>query len=89
MMEAINFILGAMLIVVMFFFAYMSSHLVSEKKAGKTIPLPWEKNYAEQNINSPRSQTYGAKRKKQNANAVAEAGVSDKSKVKYSDGDNT
>jgi hypothetical protein len=27
----------------MAFFAYMSSHLVSEKKAGKTIPLPWEK----------------------------------------------
>ena len=27
----------------MAFFAYMSSHLVSEKKAGHTIPLPWEK----------------------------------------------
>lgn len=25
------------------FFAYMSSHLVSEKKAGHRIPLPWEK----------------------------------------------
>ena len=24
------------------FFAYMSSHLVAEKKAGHTIPLPWE-----------------------------------------------
>lgn len=89
MIEVINFILGAVLIVVMFFFAYMSSHLVSEKKAGKTIPLPWEKNYEEQDINSPRSQTNGAKRKKQNANAVAEAGVFDKSKVAYRDGDNT
>jgi len=44
MMEVINFILGAVLIVVMFFFAYMSSHLVSEKKAGKTIPLFWEED---------------------------------------------
>jgi len=43
MIEVINFILGAVLIVVMLFFAYMSSHLVSEKKAGHTIPLPWEK----------------------------------------------
>jgi Tfp pilus assembly protein PilO len=23
-------------------FAYMSSHLVSEKKAGRQLPLPWE-----------------------------------------------
>ena len=29
------------------FFAYMTSHLVSEKKAGKTIPLPWERNSEE------------------------------------------
>jgi hypothetical protein len=33
---------GAVLIVG-FFFTYMSSHMVSEKKAGHTIPLPWEK----------------------------------------------
>ena len=25
-------------------FAYMSSHIVAEKKKGETIPLPWEKN---------------------------------------------
>ena len=89
MMEVINFILGAVLIVVMFFFAYMSSHLVSEKKAGKTIPLPWEKNYEEQDINSNRSQTNGEKRKKQNANAVAKRVVFEKHEVEYTDGDNT
>ena len=33
MIELINFIVGVVLVVVMFFFAYMSSHLVSEKKA--------------------------------------------------------
>ena len=82
MIEVINFILGAVLIVVMLFFAYMSSHLVSEKKAGKTIPLPWEKNYEEQDINSPRSQTNGASRTKQNANASAERLVPGKNKVK-------
>lgn len=41
-MEVINFILGIVLSIAAFFFAYMSSHLVSEKKAGHTIPLPWE-----------------------------------------------
>jgi len=43
MIEVINFILGVVLLIGAFFFAYMSSHLVSEKKAGRTIPLPWEK----------------------------------------------
>jgi hypothetical protein len=33
----------SLILTAMAFFAYMSSHLVSEKKAGKTIPLPWEK----------------------------------------------
>ena len=89
MIEVLNFIIGVVLIVVMFFFAYMSSHLVSEKKAGKTIPLPWEKNYEEQDIKGSRSQTDGAKRKKQNANASTEGLVFDKNKVKYRDGDNT
>ena len=42
-MEMINFLLGIVLTIAAFFFAYMSSHLVSEKKAGHTIPLPWEK----------------------------------------------
>tara|TARA_B100001939_G_C16932233_1_gene614401 strand:- start:2114 stop:2287 length:174 start_codon:yes stop_codon:yes gene_type:complete len=43
------------------FFAYMSSHLVSEKKAGKQLPFPWEKSEK----------------------------IFDKSKIKYTDGDNT
>jgi len=43
MIEVLNFIIGVVLVIAGFFFAYMSSHLVSEKKAGKTIPLPWEK----------------------------------------------
>ena len=43
MIEVINFILGIVLLLGAFFFAYMSSHLVSEKKAGHSIPLPWEK----------------------------------------------
>ncbi len=46
-MEMINFLLGIVLTIAAFFFAYMSSHLVSEKKAGKTIPLPWEKKSKE------------------------------------------
>lgn len=29
----------------MTFFVYMSSHMISERKTGKTIPLPWEKGY--------------------------------------------
>lgn len=45
MIEVINFILGVVLLIGAFFFAYMSSHLVSEKKAGHTIPLPWEKKH--------------------------------------------
>ena len=89
MMEVINFILGVVLIVVMFFFAYMSSHLVSEKKAGHTIPLPWEKRNAIQTDDSNGSQINDAKRTKQNANASAKTGVFDKNQVKYRDGDNT
>ena len=32
-------------------FAYMSSHIIAERKAGKHIPLPWEKKRL--NNNSP------------------------------------
>lgn len=88
-MAIIEFIFSAIVIIVMAFFAYMSSHLVSEKKAGHTIPLPWEKGNAKQTDDSKRSQTNVAKCKKQNANATAEAGVFDKSCVAYRDGDNT
>ena len=38
-----NTIVGILLIIGTAYFAYMSSHLVSEKKKGKRIPLPWEK----------------------------------------------
>ena len=39
-----NEIFGILLLIFTAWFAYMSSHMVSEKKAGKYIPLPWEKN---------------------------------------------
>lgn len=42
MVSLFEFILGSIVCIVAFFFAYMSSHLVSEKKAGHRIPLPWE-----------------------------------------------
>ena len=32
-------VLGLILLIVMALFAYMSSHLVSERKAGKQLPL--------------------------------------------------
>lgn len=38
-----NEIVGILLVIGAAFFAYMSSHLVSEQKKGKRIPLPWEK----------------------------------------------
>ena len=85
----LEFIFNLGLIVVMAFFAYMSSHLVSEKKAGKTIPLPWEKKHEKQTVDSVGSQTNGTKRKRKNANASAKGIVFNKSKVKYFDGDNT
>ena len=44
MVSLFEFILGSIVCIVAFFFAYMSSHLVSEKKAGHRIPLPWESN---------------------------------------------
>tara|TARA_B100000575_G_C22558428_1_gene355421 strand:- start:65 stop:199 length:135 start_codon:yes stop_codon:yes gene_type:complete len=43
-MEVLNILVGLIFTVGAFFFMYMSSHINSERKAGKTIPLPWEKN---------------------------------------------
>lgn len=43
-MEIINFLVGLLFTIGAFFFMYMSSHVNSERKLGKTIPLPWEKN---------------------------------------------
>ena len=76
-------------IAVMAFFAYMSSHLVSEKKAGHTIPLPWEKKYARKTDDSSGSQTNGSKRKRKNASTFAKGFIFEKNKVEYRDGDNT
>jgi len=36
-------VLGIGLLIVVGGFAYMSAHMVEEKKQGKRIPLPWEK----------------------------------------------
>lgn len=56
-----EYIIGTLLICFGAFFAYMSSHMISEQKLGKQIPLPWERNNT----------------------------IFDKSKIKYTDGDNT
>jgi len=42
-MTILDIIIGILFTIGAGFFAYMSSHMVSEKKAGKQIPLPWEK----------------------------------------------
>ena len=42
-MEVLENILGILLLIVMGLAAYMSSHIISERKAGKGLPLPWEK----------------------------------------------
>ena len=56
-----EYIIGTLLICFGAFFTYMSSHMISEQKLGKQIPLPWERNNT----------------------------IFDKSKIKYTDGDNT
>ncbi len=42
-MEIIEKIIGILLLIFIGWAVYMSSHIVSEQKAGKKIPLPWEK----------------------------------------------
>ena len=37
-------LIGAVSLIIMGIVVYLSSHLISERKAGKTLPLPWEKN---------------------------------------------
>ena len=39
--------LGVLFIIIMGLFVYMSSHLISERKAGKQIPMFWEKKEKE------------------------------------------
>ena len=46
----INTIVGIIFTVIAFGFAYMTSHIIAERKAGKTIPLPWEKKSGKWNI---------------------------------------
>ena len=39
--------LGVLFIIIMGLFVYMSSHLISERKAGKQLPMFWEKKEKE------------------------------------------
>jgi len=43
MIEVLNTLIGIMFVIGSGFFAYMTSHIIAERKAGKQIPLPWEK----------------------------------------------
>ena len=45
MYEILETLFQIIILCVGVFFVYMSSHMVEEKKRGKTIPLPWESNY--------------------------------------------
>lgn len=38
-------IIGLILTILAGFFAYMSSHIISEKKAGRHLALPWESDF--------------------------------------------
>ena len=38
-----DILVGILVVSVAGFFAYMSAHMVEEKKKGKRLPLPWEK----------------------------------------------
>lgn len=42
-MEILNTLGGILFFIGAGYFAFMSSHINSELKAGKRIPLPWEK----------------------------------------------
>lgn len=43
--EILEFLLGVFVCIIGLSFVYMSVHMVEEKKRGKNIPLPWEKDY--------------------------------------------
>ena len=36
-------LIGVVLLIILGIVVYLSFHLISERKAGKTLPLPWEK----------------------------------------------
>jgi len=42
-MEMLEIFIGVIVLVVMGLFAYMSAHMVEEKKKGKQLPMFWEK----------------------------------------------
>jgi hypothetical protein len=42
-MEMLEIIVGIIVIIVVGLFAYMSAHMVEEKKKGKQLPMFWEK----------------------------------------------
>ena len=43
MIETFNTAIGILIVIFAGLFAYISSHIIAERKAGKFIPLPWEK----------------------------------------------
>lgn len=43
MYAILEFLITSIALIFCFLVTYMSSHMVSEKKLGHTIPLPWEK----------------------------------------------
>ena len=45
MYAILEFLFVAITMIAGVFFCYMSAHMVEERKRGKTIPLPWERNY--------------------------------------------
>lgn len=42
-MIILEYIAGFLITLGMAYVAFMSSHIISEKKAGHSLPLPWEK----------------------------------------------
>lgn len=92
----LGYLAFALVFVCLSLFVWQSNKIISERnelrrRTGKyydfdiTQELKRQEN-EKQAINSKRSQTNGAKRKKQNANASAEGLVFDKSKVKHKNG---
>lgn len=88
-MTVVNFIFGLLLVVVAGFFAYMSSVLVSEKKARQRAGLTDYYDRPIGDANNEASVETNANQQKSNATSTTKTGVFDKSKVKYFDGDNT
>jgi hypothetical protein len=39
----INTLIGILLVIGSAMFAFMTNHIIAERKANKTLPLPWEK----------------------------------------------